>query len=314
MGILGGAIYDFKHVIATQRSQVDSIRCFTAKTMAKKKTLHGAKLGLTNTSLSGSSLPQTRPSSSKSGSKTSSPKASFLPRPSVASSSSMEHPHEMPYSPMVSSLAPVASEKLSPDSKKAIDTFSQELKRVRSRDEKLKHRFYEPLVLLFTLGSTRGDPAPDDVVTEITSLSSRDARRKFLTALAYACDYDKGGDTVTAIGLEHIPEVNVFWVASNNNPTHEIVPFLRKLLTKLACNAMDEEALEEDISRICIEFATPRIKKYQKLICQIMKKGRLTLRRVESTYRFCHFAIKIRIVPNHSRHGPYDLARLFHVL
>ena len=61
-----------------------------------------------------------------------------------------------------------------------------------------------------------------------------------------------------------------------------LVPFLRKLLSKLAGNAGDEEALEEEISRTCVEFATPRIKKYQSLICQMMRKARSELINVES--------------------------------
>lgn len=87
---------------------------------------------------------------------------------------------------------------------------SPQPKRFRSPDERQIHRFYEPLVLLFTLGRTRADRTPEDPRMDMTSLSIRDARRKFLKALAYAYDYEKGGDTVTAIGLEQTPEANVF--------------------------------------------------------------------------------------------------------
>jgi hypothetical protein len=108
---------------------------------------------------------------------------------------------------------------------------------------------------------------------DMSLLSQKDTRRKFLNALTYACDYQKGGDTVTAIGLEKKPEANVFWVASNKDPTNKIVPFLKKLLAKLANSSTDEKKLEEDIMRTCIDFATPRIKKYKGLIVRGMSNA-----------------------------------------
>jgi hypothetical protein len=47
------------------------------------------------------------------------------------------------------------------------------------------------------------------------------------------CDYDKGGDTVTAIGLELTPQRFIFWVASNSCLKGKIVSFLELLLVAL---------------------------------------------------------------------------------
>lgn len=73
--------------------------------------------------------------------------------------------------------------------------------------ERRLSRFYERLVLLYTLGSTRGEHsyAALSIEQSISQLPLEDVWRRFLNELAYMCDYDKGGDTVTAIGLESSP-------------------------------------------------------------------------------------------------------------
>ena len=99
--------------------------------------------------------------------------------------------------------------------------------RLNPRERQLS-RFYEPLVLLYTLGSTRGEHTaaalpPDENICE---LPLKELRRRFLNELAYVCDYNKGGDTVTAIGLESTPQRYVFWVGANTSPQKRIVPFV----------------------------------------------------------------------------------------
>ena len=72
-------------------------------------------------------------------------------------------------------------------------------------------RFHEPLVLLFTLGRTRGERTCGVSAREdLAHLPIQDVRRTFLSDLAYMCDYDKGGKTVTAIGLQYTPRGHIF--------------------------------------------------------------------------------------------------------
>lgn len=101
-------------------------------------------------------------------------------------------------------------------------------------------------------------------------LSIRDVRRQFLTELAYVCDYEKGGDTVTAIGLQNTPQGCVFWIAANTCPTKRVVPFLKSLLQKLQAISRDPSVLGDDaeyaLSDYCIHFATKRIKAYRSLL------------------------------------------------
>lgn len=136
-------------------------------------------------------------------------------------------------------------------------------------------RFYEPIILLHTLGSTRREhtstalPFQDDV----SHLPTKDLRRKFLTELAYMCDYDKGGDTVTAIGLESTPQRCIFWVASNSCPKGKILPFLESLLASLKHNSATTAAQgSEEIAEQCIKFATPRVKKYKSHLNPLLRK------------------------------------------
>ncbi|KAF2011501.1 hypothetical protein BU24DRAFT_426584 [Aaosphaeria arxii CBS 175.79] len=100
------------------------------------------------------------------------------------------------------------------------------------------------------------------------------------------CDFDKGGDTVTAIGLEATPQKCVFWVASNSSPEKEIGPFLESLLTKLytiAFAKVSSKLMErENLIAKCINFAAPRIKKYRALLKNALKRCLDHLRTMEN--------------------------------
>ncbi|KAF2118104.1 hypothetical protein BDV96DRAFT_620140, partial [Lophiotrema nucula] len=144
--------------------------------------------------------------------------------------------------------------------------------------ERQLSRFYEPLVLLYTLGRTRGEhthSVPFDEA-DTARLSHKDLRRKFLNDLAYMCDYDKGGDTVTAIGLESTPQGHIFWVASNKCPKTKIVPFLESLLIRMrqvsAAADISVPDQVEGLAAKCINFATPRIKKYKSHLSPLLRR------------------------------------------
>jgi hypothetical protein len=136
--------------------------------------------------------------------------------------------------------------------------------------ERRLRRFYEPLVLLYTLGSTRGEHTYATLSMEqgLSQLPLEDVRRRFLNELAYMCDYDKGGDTVTAIGLESTPQSYVFWVASNSGPERKIVPFLKTLLLAIK----RASATPEEIAVQCISFAAARIKKYMSHLKPLLRR------------------------------------------
>ena len=142
--------------------------------------------------------------------------------------------------------------------------------------ERRLNRFYEPLVLLYTLGRTRGEHVravipPRDHIAHLPLI---DLRRIFLNNLAYMCDYDKGGETVTAIGLQSTPQKHIFWVASNAGSKTKIITFLRSLLTQIihASAAPDAAKLVIELASQCITFATPRIKKYRSHLNPLLRR------------------------------------------
>ena len=143
---------------------------------------------------------------------------------------------------------------------------------------KLLHRFYEPLGLLFALGKTRGTHTHKSLPTseQVDSLTPLELRRQFLNELAFLCDHEKGGDTVTAIGLGQTPQGHVFWVAANECPQRLIVPFLSKLLMILmeAHGKRDGQLLTEDIFRISVRFAHARIKTYARFLSSDLERLR----------------------------------------
>ena len=97
-------------------------------------------------------------------------------------------------------------------------------------------------------------------------LTREELRRDFLDSLSYLCDYDTGGNTVTAIAIENVPERPVFWIASNRDPNARVVRFLETTLRHL--KDLDRasfdicEQIENTIFSEAIKLARPRLKDY----------------------------------------------------
>jgi len=138
------------------------------------------------------------------------------------------------------------------------------------------HRFYEPLGLLFALGKARGEHTRKTSPSseQIDSLTASQLKRKFLDELAFLCDHEKGGDTVTAIGLEQTPQSHIYWVAANKCPQGLIVPFLEKLLATLRewHEHEDVQRLSADIFRLSVTFSHAKIKTYSKYLLSSFEK------------------------------------------
>ena len=151
----------------------------------------------------------------------------------------------------------------------------------RTQDGKrrtLFHRFYEPLVLLYVLDRTQGDHIsrqdPERLPSGEFSLS--ELQRRFFDSLSYVCDFDKGGDTATAIAAASEPLT--YYVASNKNPADQVVPFLRSLLEQLGgLYNCDDQLLSESESRIlryCVDFSGRRVRQYLKFLRDSLTKCR----------------------------------------
>ena len=137
--------------------------------------------------------------------------------------------------------------------------------------QRLLGRFYEPLFLLKVLGQTRGHhtTVPPDLNLE------QGRRRVFLPNLAYICDFEKGGSSCTAIGLEDDEACYKFWVASNT-VSGKIVEFLKdalSILQRIACHpSSDLESDKAAFARFCINFAASRVKKETKCLFRAVRE------------------------------------------
>ncbi|KAH7021755.1 hypothetical protein B0J12DRAFT_687231 [Macrophomina phaseolina] len=145
----------------------------------------------------------------------------------------------------------------------------------RDQRQRLLSRFYEPLVLLRTLGQTRGERISRPSSGEPVDLANCQLRRSFLDYLAYTCDYEKGGDTVTAIALERTPQGPIYWISANKNLGQKVIQFLEKTLKKLqdVAQTPGKDASEEAqlLSKDFVFFARSRIKKYWSCLARCLQ-------------------------------------------
>jgi hypothetical protein len=159
-----------------------------------------------------------------------------------------------------------------------------------SPEDRLKCRFYEPLVLLHVLdrnGQQRISHCPSEDPAA-TQLQPRELRRTFLGQLAYVCDYVKGGDTVTAMALEAQPSGVTFWLASNIEPSAGTISFLRGILDTLQSltfsgSEHSRTIAEDEIAQRCIDFNLKRIKAYQTLMQKPLQQCLASLRSSEES-------------------------------
>jgi hypothetical protein len=133
-------------------------------------------------------------------------------------------------------------------------------------DSKRFKRFYEPLVLQYVLGQTRGPHTSSAPVDERYEETDRKIQRLLVDSLAYFCEYEKGGERVTAMALEKTPTGRViFWIAANKLNKDKVIPFLQQILNSLAGLNPDADhtALEESIFEQAVKFGKSRVKDYR---------------------------------------------------
>ena len=162
-----------------------------------------------------------------------------------------------------------------------------------SPEIRLLYRFYEPLVLLHVLdptGEQRISRCPSEDL-DAPQLELRELRRNFLEQLAYICDYEKGGDTVTAMALEARPSGVTYWVSSNTMPSPKAISFLRRILgilKSLAFSHAEHRNIEEDrIIQRCISFNRQRLKAYRKFLQKFLPRCLESLKSSEELEGMC---------------------------
>ncbi|TGO43515.1 hypothetical protein BHYA_0001g00590 [Botrytis hyacinthi] len=167
---------------------------------------------------------------------------------------------------------------------------------------KLLKRFYEALILLTVFGSNRGsriseeetptDTFDDEILDidmntsaldvnkkhEMDEMGRTKLRRSFTRHLAYLCDYEKGGDSTTAIGLQQMDTGGiVYHVAWNRCSRPERgVEFLKRVLGLLGGALYDRikdfdkkrGEIEDKIFQLSVKYAEKRISSYASFLAR----------------------------------------------
>ncbi|KAK9443924.1 hypothetical protein VB005_02449 [Metarhizium brunneum] len=123
----------------------------------------------------------------------------------------------------------------------------------------------------FKSRSERRTPSSDEVV---------ETRRAFLDSFAYLCDVQKGGATVTAAGLQKLPESNILWLAANEGVRNDIKIYAENILLKLKnLNPDCEQDAQDEIFRLAVERCSLRIIVYQDEMKRLARNCRMQLKR-----------------------------------
>ena len=129
---------------------------------------------------------------------------------------------------------------------------------------KLLQRFYEPLHLLCILNADRG-PGEVDLPPAPRSRDFKMTWRRFLDDLLWLCDNRHGGETVSAVAAQSLPEGNKFWLVSNHEASRH---HLEWVLTKLtAVQGETNEGMSAVASCIAAEsifFSRDKVNNYAK--------------------------------------------------
>lgn len=130
--------------------------------------------------------------------------------------------------------------------------------------ERLRHRFYEPLILLWILNSARG-PTPVQPTVGHTSREFPSSLREFLDSLAWLCDHKHGGMSVCAVAAEALPVGTRFWFASKQVKGRDHLQWILETLGKMdETPESDGAQVEESIARTSIAFCKDKIKNYRR--------------------------------------------------
>lgn len=132
--------------------------------------------------------------------------------------------------------------------------------------DKILSRLFENLALFHIL---KGIDDPH-MITAHAPTDVRGIRRRFLKNLCFICDYRKGGDTTTSIALESQTNEVILWVAANFTPHNNVILFLDDTLQQLQRDPKgteeERERLRKKLTKNCVGFAAPRLKKECKLL------------------------------------------------
>jgi hypothetical protein len=136
----------------------------------------------------------------------------------------------------------------------------------------LANKFYGPIILLSALNGACIDSRPvkfPDLSFQ-TEQSPEHAFHNFVNKLAQLCDIERGGKTITALGVLQYPDHIQYRFTSNQRESEELdctKEFITSLLLALGkAEGSDFQALASSILRKSLSFTRPRVEPYVKAL------------------------------------------------
>jgi hypothetical protein len=129
----------------------------------------------------------------------------------------------------------------------------------------VERQFYESQLLLFVLDRVRGDHTKRQNYHGELDQDATELRRSFLNKLAYICDFNTGGSTVTALALQKTYQGAIFWLAANETVKPKVTSFLREVLQILKTvkdNRPSKKAIETQLLEHIVSFNEKRLEYY----------------------------------------------------
>ena len=146
---------------------------------------------------------------------------------------------------------------------------------------KVLRRFYEPLLLLSSLGQIRGQRIKSEANINNLSPNIHRLRRAFVDGIAFICAYEKSPHCVTAVALEKTPQGITVWVAANEKLEKKVIQFLESVLLDIRrISELDDrgsrqgegDRIEEELTSRTITFNASRLLTYYKQVAQRVPK------------------------------------------
>jgi len=118
-------------------------------------------------------------------------------------------------------------------------------------------------LLLEAVAKFNGPHLDREAKSDTTKSVETRLRRNVLDKLAYLCDTNKGGATVSAAALQALPSGNVLWLAANEGITESVKTFVKWILDQLKeVNTDNKQFVEERILEQAVTLAGRRISFY----------------------------------------------------
>ncbi|KAL8671138.1 MAG: hypothetical protein Q9168_004353 [Polycauliona sp. 1 TL-2023] len=142
----------------------------------------------------------------------------------------------------------------------------QYLEAIAQMDRELETKLYQNLVLLLALNKSQAEKA--EIPPRDPKLL-KDIQRSFLDAVAYICDYEKGGKTCTAAALTGSASDSILWLTENRQSRahRQISPeqHVTRVLCALKESNGNQDEVSADLLRLIIRPSQLRIEFYRKV-------------------------------------------------